>query len=84
MGKHFCSFVPRVVSLPMICINEHLVKITLLCSVFAESLIEAIHGDIKEAEEVLDKPENQAFLSHNFFSKTDNDKTTANSDQIQV
>lgn len=26
LGKHFCSFVPWVLSLPMICLNEHLAK----------------------------------------------------------
>lgn len=36
-----------------------------------ESLIEAIHADIKEAEQVLEKTENKEFASHSFFIKTD-------------
>lgn len=43
---------------------------------FSESLVEAIHSDIREAEQALEKPENQAFLSHNFFSKTDSDNAS--------
>ena len=42
----------------------------------SESLIEAIHSDIREAEQALEKPENQAFLTHTFFSKTDNDNAS--------
>lgn len=38
-----------------------------------ESLIEAIHGDIREAEQALEKPENQAFSLHSFFNKTDSE-----------
>jgi len=41
-----------------------------------ESLIEAIHSDIREAEQALEKPENQAFLTHTFFSKTDSDNAS--------
>ena len=34
---------------------------------FSESLIDAIHTDIKEAEQALETPESQTFLSHSFF-----------------
>ncbi|XP_073240753.1 riboflavin kinase-like isoform X2 [Porites lutea] len=37
-----------------------------------ESLIDAIHTDIREAEQALETPENQKFLSHSFF-KTEGD-----------
>lgn len=36
-----------------------------------ESLIEAIHSDIKEAEQALEKTENKEYASHSFFNKTD-------------
>ena len=39
---------------------------------FSESLIDAIHTDIREAEQALEAPENQKFLSHSFF-KTEDD-----------
>lgn len=37
----------------------------------SESLIEAIHSDIREAEQALGKPENKEFASHSFFNKTE-------------
>lgn len=37
----------------------------------SESLIEAIHSDIREAEQALEKPENKEFASHSFFNKTE-------------
>ncbi|KAJ7394189.1 hypothetical protein OS493_003870 [Desmophyllum pertusum] len=36
-----------------------------------ETLIEAIHSDIREAEQALEKTENKEFASHSFFSKID-------------
>ncbi|XP_029199635.2 riboflavin kinase-like isoform X2 [Acropora millepora] len=39
-----------------------------------EALIDAIHADIKEAEQSLDKPENHSVSTHSFFSKIDDDK----------
>lgn len=39
-----------------------------------EALIDAIHADIKEAEQSLDKPENHSVSMHSFFSKIDDDK----------
>lgn len=39
---------------------------------FSESLIDAIHADITEAEQALETPESQNFLSHSFF-KTEGD-----------
>ncbi|KAL9985213.1 hypothetical protein ACROYT_G007587, partial [Oculina patagonica] len=36
-----------------------------------ESLIEAIHSDIREAEQALEKTENKEFASNSFFNKTE-------------
>ena len=41
------------------------------CTSVSESLIEAIHSDIKEAEQALEKTENKEYASHSFFNKTD-------------
>ena len=38
-----------------------------------DALIEAIHADIREAEQELEKTENKEFASHSFFSKTESD-----------
>ncbi|XP_020601506.1 riboflavin kinase-like isoform X2 [Orbicella faveolata] len=38
-----------------------------------DALIEAIHADIREAEQTLEKTENKEFASHSFFNKTESD-----------
>lgn len=37
----------------------------------SDALIEAIHADIREAEQALEKTENKEFASHSFFNKTE-------------
>jgi len=39
----------------------------------SDALIEAIHADIREAEQTLEKTENKEFASHSFFNKTESD-----------
>lgn len=38
-----------------------------------DALIEAIHADIREAEQALEKTDNKEFASHTFFNKTESD-----------
>lgn len=39
----------------------------------SDALIEAIHADIREAEQALEKTDNKEFASHSFFNKTESD-----------
>lgn len=44
-----------------------------LSAFISDALIEAIHADIREAEQALEKAENKEFASHSFFNKTESD-----------
>ena len=38
---------------------------------FPDTLIEAIHQDIKDAQELLEQAENKSFATHTFFTETE-------------
>ena len=42
-----------------------------LFTLFPDTLIEAIHQDIKDAQELLEQAENKSFATHTFFTETE-------------